>query len=52
MDALAEPVASRLYFAGEATNREYPTTAAGAFLTGVREATRIAADHGRFVWGQ
>jgi monoamine oxidase len=42
-DALAEPVANRLFFAGEATHRQYPATVHGAFLSGVREAERIAA---------
>jgi len=32
----------RLYFAGEHTNRMYPSTVHGAFLSGVREAARIA----------
>jgi monoamine oxidase len=41
-DTLAEPVGDRLYFAGEATNRRYPATVHGAFLSGVREANRIA----------
>jgi len=38
---LAEPVAGRLFFAGEATSDVYPATVHGAFLTGVREAERI-----------
>ena len=40
-DALAEPV-GRLFFAGEATSRYYPATLHGAYLSGVREAERIA----------
>ncbi|CAJ0946194.1 unnamed protein product, partial [Mesorhabditis belari] len=32
----------RLYFAGEHTSRQYPGTVHGAFLTGLREAARIA----------
>lgn len=38
---LAEPVAGRLFFAGEATSDVYPATVHGAFLTGIREAERI-----------
>ncbi len=42
-DIMAEPVVSRLFFAGEATHRKYPATVHGAFLSGVREAARIAS---------
>lgn len=41
-DALAEPEGDRLYFCGEATSRDYPATVHGAFLSGEREAARIA----------
>jgi monoamine oxidase len=44
-DALAEPVSDRLFFAGEATSQQHPATVHGAFLSGVREAERIAALH-------
>lgn len=40
-DALAAPVAGRLFFAGEATHRRYYATVHGAYLTGKREAERI-----------
>lgn len=39
-DALAAPVDDRLFFAGEATNRDYAATVHGAYLSGVREAER------------
>nr|CAD7395385.1 unnamed protein product [Timema poppensis] len=55
-DLLAAPVApppeyglnttrrSRLFFAGEHTTRKYPASVHGAYLSGVREAARIAED--------
>lgn len=45
-DELARPVDNRLYFAGEATNREFPSTAHGAYRSGLREAQRII-DHAK-----
>jgi len=42
-DALAEPVDSRLFFAGEATNRAYRGTVHGAYLSGIRAAKEIVA---------
>ncbi len=40
-DELAKPVGDRLFFAGEATNRTYPATLHGAFLSGERAAQEI-----------
>jgi lysine-specific histone demethylase 1 len=42
-DAMAEPVANRLFFAGEATTKKHPATMHGAFFTGLREAARITS---------
>jgi monoamine oxidase len=43
MDDLAAPVADRLFFAGEATYREHPSTVHGAYLSGLRAAEAILA---------
>ncbi|XP_057736325.1 lysine-specific histone demethylase 1 homolog 1 [Arachis stenosperma] len=41
-DILAESVGDgRLFFAGEATSKQYPATMHGAFLSGMREAANI-----------
>lgn len=42
-EALAEPVGSRLLFAGESTIRAYPGTVHGAYLSGLREAGRVGS---------
>ena len=38
---LARPIKGRLFFAGEATSREYPATVHGAYLSGLRAAKEI-----------
>ncbi|KAF9946618.1 hypothetical protein BGZ70_003134, partial [Mortierella alpina] len=40
-DQLAKPIGNRLYFAGEATCRQYPATAHGAYLSGIKVAKDI-----------
>ncbi|XP_043713429.1 lysine-specific histone demethylase 1 homolog 3-like [Telopea speciosissima] len=40
-DILGRPVENRLFFAGEATCKEYPDTVGGAMMSGLREAVRI-----------
>jgi hypothetical protein len=41
-DILAEPIGDRLFFAGEATVRQHWATVHSAYVSGVREAARIA----------
>lgn len=40
-ETLAEPLSNKLFFAGEATSLQYPSTTHGAWLSGIREAERI-----------
>ncbi len=40
-DALAETAYDRLFFAGEATHRDFSATTHGAYLSGIREAKKI-----------
>ena len=42
-DTMANAVGGKLFFAGEHTNRSYRGTAHGAYLSGIREADKIAA---------
>lgn len=45
-DILAENVGNgRVFFAGEATNKRYPATMHGAYLSGLREAAAISRIH-------
>ena len=41
-DLMARAVGNSLYFAGEATIRDYPGTVHGAYLSGQRVAEQIA----------
>ena len=40
-DVLAQTERSRLFFAGEATSRQFPATTHGAYLSGLRETEKI-----------
>jgi len=47
-DILSKPVNQRIFFAGEATIRQHPATAAGAYLSGLRVAGEVC----RFLLGE
>lgn len=38
---ISEPILDRIFFAGEATSMEYPSSVHGAYLSGIREARKI-----------
>jgi monoamine oxidase len=40
-EALGLPLGDRLFFAGEATHLEYPSTVHGAHLSGLRAANQL-----------
>jgi monoamine oxidase len=40
-ETLGEPVDNRLFFAGDATNKDFPGSTRAAFLSGQREAKRV-----------
>ncbi|MGD9591086.1 MAG: FAD-dependent oxidoreductase [Candidatus Berkiella sp.] len=46
-DTLAQCVDNKLYFAGEATIKEYPGTVHGAYFSGVREADKLIKRFGK-----
>lgn len=46
---LARPVDGKVFFAGEATHRDYPATVHGAFLSAVRAAREVARQQDRAV---
>jgi monoamine oxidase len=46
-DALARPIESRVFFAGEATSRTRYGTVHGAYLSGTRAARQLARAYGR-----
>jgi monoamine oxidase len=49
--ALGEPVAGRIFFAGEATEPDYSSTVHGAYRTGLRVAREVATETARRAGG-
>ncbi|KAK6342724.1 hypothetical protein TWF718_008114 [Orbilia javanica] len=41
-DIIAEPINDQIFFAGEHTNRKYPATVHGAYISGLRVAGEVA----------
>lgn len=48
---LAEPIADRLIFAGEATSEDYSATMQGAYLSGIRAANYVLSGYGYKQYG-
>eukprot|EP00276_Gloeochaete_wittrockiana_P010141 CAMPEP_0184669192 /NCGR_PEP_ID=MMETSP0308-20130426/76231_1 /TAXON_ID=38269 /ORGANISM="Gloeochaete witrockiana, Strain SAG 46.84" /LENGTH=608 /DNA_ID=CAMNT_0027115331 /DNA_START=242 /DNA_END=2068 /DNA_ORIENTATION=- len=46
-DLMAKPLSERVFFAGEATDRQHPATVSGAYASGVRQAALIAESFGK-----
>lgn len=51
-DHLAEPIENKIYFAGEATHRQFPATTHGAYLSGRHVAEEIVRLARHNVWSE